>query len=126
MSNFKYRIRYERIGNGKAMVPCVTDIYGVSAAGALNSFHRWIQMNKEIDSHRNVTRPKLGPTDYKVTGIAQIYSSAASGKAGSEMIESPFDMPPNPKNPDLTEKPSKPEESFMGFMANLPEGKLSQ
>lgn len=126
MSSFKYRIRYERVGNGKSMVPCVTDMYGVSAAGALNSFHRWIQLNKELADDRTVIRPKLLPDEYKVTGIAQIYSSSASGKIGSEMIESPFDLPPNPTNPNLTEVPKKPEDSFMGFMANLQEGRLAQ
>lgn len=125
MSAFKYRIRYERVGNSKAMVPCVTDIYGVGAASALNSFHRWIQLNKELAEDRSVIRPKLGPSQYKVTGIAQIYSSAASGKIGSEMIESPFDIPPNPTNPDLTEATKKHEDNFMNFMANLPEGKLA-
>ncbi len=108
------------------MVPCVTDIYGVSAAGALNSFHRWVQLNNELDSQKNVIRPKLTHTQYRLIGIAQIYSSAASGKIGSEMIESNFDLPPNPTNPNLTEKPAVKEESFMGFMANLPEGRLAQ
>ncbi len=125
MSAFKYRIRYERVGNGKTMVPCVTDIYGVSAAGALSSFHRWMQLSKEVDAQRAVTRPKLSPDQYRITAIAQIYSPSSSGKIGSEMIESPFELPANPTNPDLTET-KKPEDNFMGFMDNLSQGKLAQ
>jgi hypothetical protein len=126
MSSFKYRIRYERLIPSKSWVPCVSDIYGVSAASALHSFHRWMQLNKEMDSAKNVIRPKLSHNEYRLTGLAQIYSSAASGKIGSEMIESAFELPANPANPDLTEKPKEKEDAFMGFMANLPEGRLAQ
>ena len=108
------------------MVPCVSDIYGVSAAGALNSFHRWMQLNKEMDGNRNVIRPKLAFDEYKITGVAQIYSSSSSGKIGSEMIESQYELPPNPVNPDLSEKPKPVEDSFMGFMDDLPQGRLAQ
>ncbi len=126
MSAFKYRIRYERLIKDKSWLPCVSDIYGVGAASALHSFHRWLQLNKEMDSAKNVIRPKLNYLEYRLTGIAQIYSSAASGKIGSEMIESPFDLPANATNPDLSEKPKPKEESFMGFMDNLAEGRLAQ
>lgn len=108
------------------MVPCVTDIYGTSAASALNQFHRWMQLTKELDSSKNVVRPKLCPEQYRITGIAQIYSSAASGRIGSEMIESPFDLPANPTNPDLNEVKKPVEDNFMGFMDNLPQGRLAQ
>lgn len=126
MSSFKYRIRYERLIKDKTWIPCVSDLYGVSAASALHSFHRWMQLNKEMDSSKNVIRPKLNHLEYRLTAIAQIYSSSAHGKIGSEMIESPFDLPANATNPDLSEKPKPAEDSFMGFMANLPEGRLAQ
>ncbi len=125
MSAFKYRIRYERFSNGTPWIPCVSDVYGVSAAGALHSFHRWMQLSKELDGDKKVIRQMLGPNEYRLTGIAQIYSSAASGKIGAEMIESKFDLPTNPTNPDLREKKQPAEEATMGFMNNLPEGKLA-
>ncbi len=125
MSAFKYRIRYERFSNGTPWIPCVSDVYGVSAAGALHSFHRWMQLSKELDGDKKVIRPMLGPNEYRLTGIAQIYSSAASGKIGAEMIESKFDLPANATNPDLREAKKKPDDPFMDFMANLPEGKLA-
>ncbi len=125
MSALKYRIRYERLVKDKSWVPFVTDIYGIGAAGALNSFHRWIQLSSENDVDKNVIRPTLSYQEYRITGIAQIYSSAASGKIGSEMIESQFDLPPNATNPNLSEKTKPTEDSFMGFMDNLPQGRLA-
>lgn len=126
MSAFKYRIRYERIGKDKAMVPCVSDIYGTSAASALNAFHRWMQLAKELDSYKQVVRPQLKHTEYRITGIAQIYASAATGRIGSEMIESAFDLPQNSTNPNLLDKPKEQPENLMGFMDNLPAGRLAQ
>ncbi len=123
MSAFKYRIRYERFS--KSWIPCVSDVYGVSAAGALHAFHRWMQLSKELDGDKNVIRPILSPDEYRLTGIAQIYSSAASGKIGAEMIESQFDLPKNSTNPDLRVKKQPAEEATMGFMNNLSEGKLA-
>jgi hypothetical protein len=127
MSNLRYRIRYERLGESGATMPFTKDVYGVSAISALNCFHRDMQLTKEIaDDKKTVMRDKLKPDEYSVTQICLLYNSDASGKCRGEWVESPFDLPPNSKNPDLWKKEEPKQNDAFAFMAEIQDGRLAE
>lgn len=124
--NQKYRVRYTRKNTTGASMPCTQDVYGVSAIGALNAFHRSLQLSRELDSNKNELRPKLTPEDYSIVSIALVYNTDATGKGRGEWIESAFDLPVGARNPDVRPKPVQGEQEPMPFMAGLAEGRLAE
>lgn len=105
---------------------CTEVVVGTSAASALASFHRMMQQTKQLsDDRRTVARPQLAHDQYTINTLAVVYNPSGSSRIG-EMVESEFDIPPNPTNPDLSEKPKKEVDNMMGFMDGLTQGKLAE
>ncbi len=114
----RYRIRYS-VGS----LDRVKDVDGPNPISALNSFHREIQLHREVSSDRKtVIRESLGPDQYKVTSCCLIYNDDPTGRQRGHLVESPFDLPASP-NPILAaSKPrycDDPTEA-MPFLADTP------
>lgn len=126
MGMMKYRVRYTR-KTESGTVDCVEDVLAVDLGAALRDFHRTMQLHKVIaDDRRTILREQLSPNDYKVSKISLMYNSDPSGKLRGDWIESNFDLPPNPTNPDLRAAYGMKEETpTMQFMDSIQEGKLA-
>lgn len=103
-----YRFRYyygEGVRTyGKSVHAGQADFQAASPITAINQFHRFMQMNKEIASDRKtVLRPKLLASDYKVESLHEVYHDASLQRdiAATPIVESRLDYPDSP-NPDLS------------------------
>jgi hypothetical protein len=108
--NNKYRFRYSW-QKGNIKMEAVKDIMAPNPISALNQFHQFAQLSRELGSdRRDVIRPYLGPTQYEVKSLHHVYHQAAFERdpSSTPIMESWIDLP-NSKNPQLHEVMAKQE-----------------